>query len=91
MPDRTLSILSYAASALLAVYVLLMVTTVTLAAWRTDLAEAVRDTENRIATLEHEYYDSIERIGASDPAAYGLVAPHRVTYAAMAEPGLSRR
>lgn len=92
MPDRTLSILSYTASSLVVAYLVLMVATVSFAAWRTDLAEAVRDTENAISTLERDYYDTIERVGATDPASLGLVKPRAVTYAAMTVPaGLSRR
>ncbi|HEX5774823.1 MAG TPA: hypothetical protein VFY28_02590 [Candidatus Paceibacterota bacterium] len=92
MPDRTISILSYAASGLVIVYVGLVIATVSFAAWRTDLAEAVRDTENRVSVLEREYYDTVERIGRTDPASLGLVKPRAVTYAAMAVPaGLSRR
>jgi hypothetical protein len=92
MPDRTISILSYAAGALVVAYVALVISTVALAAWRTDLAEAVRDTENEISALERDYYGTIERIGRTNPASLGLVKPRAVTYAAMAvPPGLSRR
>lgn len=92
MPDRTISILSFALGILVFAYVSLMIVTVSLAAWRTDLASAVRDAENAIAVLEDDYYDSIERIGATDPASFGLAKPHSVTYASMVEaPTVSRR
>ena len=52
MPDRTISILGATLSALIFSYLALMVFTVSLAAWRTDLASEVRDTENAIALLE---------------------------------------
>ena len=92
MPDRTIQILSFALSILVFAYVSLMVVTVTLAAIRTDLAGELRDTENAIAVLERDYYDSIERIGATDPAALGLAKPASVTYAAMVEaPTVTRR
>lgn len=92
MPDRTISILSFTVGILVAVYLVLVVTTVSLAAWRTDLASEVRDTENAIATLERSYYDAIASIGRTDPSAVGLIAPSSVRYAAMvAAPSLSRR
>lgn len=92
MPDRTISILSFALSILVFAYLSLMVVTVSLAAWRTDLAGAVHETEREIAQLERAYYESVERIGATDPASMGLAKPASVTYAAMvAAPTVSRR
>lgn len=92
MPDRTISILSLTAGSLVLTYLALMVTTVSMAAWRTDLAAQVRDAENAIVVLEHEYYEAIERVSATNPAAVGLVKPVGVTYAAMVTaPSLSRR
>ncbi len=92
MPDRTISFLSYTALGLVFVYLFLMVATVTLATWRTDLAGSVRDTEYAISMLESEYYAAIENIGNIDPSAIGLVKPVAVTYVAMTlPPGLSRR
>lgn len=83
MPDRTISILSAALGMLVFAYLALMVTTVSFAAWRTDLAAEVRKTEEAIALLEQDYYGAVERIGATDPASHGLAKPARVTYAAM--------
>ena len=92
MPNRTVSILSFAFGILVFAYLSLMVVTVSLAAWRTDLAAQVRDAESALANLERDYYDSIERIGATDPASFGLSKPHAVTYAAMvAAPTVSKR
>ncbi|MEK9184126.1 MAG: hypothetical protein AAB892_00120 [Patescibacteria group bacterium] len=92
MPDRTISILGATLSALIFSYLALMVFTVSLAAWRTDLASEVRDTENAIALLEHDYYEAIERIGRTNPASLGLGKPAAVTYAAMvAGPTVTRR
>ncbi|HEX2792654.1 MAG TPA: hypothetical protein VHO23_02985 [Candidatus Paceibacterota bacterium] len=92
MPDRTISILSFAVGILIAGYLALVVTTVSLAAWRTDLAAEVRDAENGITTLERSYYDAIAEIGRTDPGTVGLVAPAEVRYAAMvAAPSLSLR
>ena len=92
MPSRTISILSFALSILVFAYVSLMVVTVSLAAWRTDLAAQVNEAEDAIAVLERDYYDSIERIGATDPAALGLTKPRSITYAARVEaPAVTRR
>lgn len=92
MPSRTIPTLSFALSILVFAYLSLMVVTVSLAAWRTDLAAQVNDAEDAIALLERDYYASVERIGAADPAAHGLAKPARVTYAAMAEaPAVTKR
>jgi hypothetical protein len=92
MPDRTVSFLSIAVGALVIAYLALVTATVSLAAWRTDLAAEVRDTEGAIATLEHDYYAAIERVGAISPSSLGLVKPVGVTYAAMVSgPALTRR
>lgn len=92
MPDRTISILSILCGGLVAVYLVLVVITVSFAAYRTDLASAVRDTEDAIGSLEREYYAAIDRIGETDPGTLGLVKPHAVTYAKSAEaPALSLR
>lgn len=92
MPDRTISVLSFALSILVFAYLSLMVVTVTLAAWRTDLAAQIHETEDAIALLEREYYASVERISESDPATFGLTKPANVTYAAMiAAPTVSKR
>lgn len=92
MPSRTISILSFTLSVLVFAYVSLMVVTVSFAAWRTDLAGQISETEAAIAVLEADYYDSIERIGATNPEALGLTKPVSVTYAAMvAAPTVSKR
>lgn len=92
MPSRTIPILSYTAGALVAAYLTLVIVTVSFAAMRTDLALAMRDTQNDIAELEHDYYAAINQIGRTDPASMGLVKPADVHYATeVSGPALSRR
>ena len=92
MPNKTISILSYVATALLVCYLGLVTATVSFAAWRTDLASAMRDTESDIRALEGEYYAMIDSVSATHPSTLGLVQPASVTYAAMNVPGgISRR
>jgi hypothetical protein len=92
MPDRTISILSASALALLACYLGLMVTTVVYATMQTDLASSMRATESEIAALEDRYYDAVAALDASNPAAYGLVKPSSVAYAELSTAtALSRR
>ncbi|MEK7100031.1 MAG: hypothetical protein AAB883_02750 [Patescibacteria group bacterium] len=84
MPDRTISILSYTACGLVLAYMVLMVSTVSLAAYRTDLASNVRDAESAISDLERSYYVAIDQVTETNPAVLGLVKPHTVTYATQA-------
>lgn len=81
MPDRTVSILGYACGALVAGYLALIVVTVSMAAWQTNLAMEVHETEADIARLESRYYDMVAQIDQTDPGSLGLVAPTRVMYA----------
>ena len=81
MPSRTISYLSYTAVALIASYLALVVVTVTLAAWQTNLAMEVHETEADIARLEARYYDMVAQIDQTNPASLGLTKPGRVMYA----------
>lgn len=81
MPSRTIAILSYSTGALIAAYLMLVVVTVSMAAWQTNLAMEAHETEADIARLEARYYDMVAQIDQTDPGALGLVAPSRVTYA----------
>lgn len=92
MPDRTISILGWSCAALGAAYLTLVIVTVSMAAWQTELAVSVHETEGDIAELESRYYDAVALIDTADPASLGLVAPANVTYAVKAPaPSLSRR
>ncbi|MDB5265126.1 MAG: hypothetical protein JWN64_697 [Parcubacteria group bacterium] len=84
MPDRTISILGISCGALLSVYVALVITTITFAAWQTELRASIRSTEGMISSLESEYYEHVAAITATAPSAFGLVPPASVRYAAKA-------
>ncbi len=83
MPDRTISVLAASCGALIALYIGLVVTTVSYAAWQTDLAAAMRNTDANIASLESQYYAQVARLDSVDPASIGLVTPSSVKYAVM--------
>lgn len=82
MPSRTIPVLGYACCALLAGYLALVVVTVSMAAWQTNLAVEVYETEQDIARLESRYYAMVAQIDQTSPASRGLQKPVRVTYAA---------
>lgn len=92
MPNRLTSVLSYTAGALLATYLVLVVATVSFAAWQTELAHSVRETEMAIGDLETQYYQAIGRINDLDPASAGFVMPSAIGYVVDSGPstGLSR-
>jgi len=80
MPDRTIPVLAVATGCLIALYLVLMITTIFFAAWQTQLARGIDDTREDIHQLEQEYYGAIAKIDSTDPSAVGLVAPSRVEY-----------
>ncbi len=92
MPDRTISILGYSALALVGAYLALVIVTVSLATYQTDLAVLVHETEGDIGELETQYYAMVEQVDDTNPASVGLVKPSKVTYAVKAAaPSLSLR
>lgn len=92
MPKQTISILGYAAGALVATYLTLVVVTVSMAAWQTNLAMQVHETEQDIARLESRYYAMVAEIDRTDPFTRGLVKPAGVSYAlTAAAPAVSLR
>ncbi len=92
MPKLTLPVLGYSAAALIATYLVLIVVTVSMAAWQTNLAMEVHETEADIARLESRYYDMVAQIDRTDPATRGLVAPKAISYATtQAAPAFSLR
>jgi hypothetical protein len=92
MPSQTVSILGYAIAALVASYLVLISATVFQAAWQTNLAMEVHETEADIARLEARYYDMVAAIDQRDPASLGLGKPARVMYATtQAAPAVSLR
>ncbi len=92
MLDRAIPFLSYGCLALLTGSLALVVVTVSMAAWQTNLAVEVHETEQDIARLEGKYYAMVADIDRMDPGARGLTAPRAVTYAAETEaPSFSLR
>ncbi|HEX8591147.1 MAG TPA: hypothetical protein VF696_00115 [Candidatus Paceibacterota bacterium] len=86
VPDRIVPMLGVAAVALVAVYIVLVITTIFFAAWQTQLASTIDETRGSIQALETEYYSAIARIDATDPSSIGLVAPAEVHYVVAARP-----
>ncbi len=84
MPDRTISSLGALVAVLVLAYLGLVVTTVSFAAWQTDLAVSAQDTESSIGSLEGQYYAQVGRLAATDPASLGLSKPSHVSYAVAA-------
>lgn len=80
MPDRTLPILGAVALALFVVYVGLVITTISFAAWQTQTAHEIGERETRIAKLEATYYEQLKRVNATDPHTVGLTRPVAVRY-----------
>lgn len=84
MPSRTIAYLSYTSVALIASYLVLVVVTVTLASWQTNLAMEVHETEQEIGRLEGRYYAMVSEIDRTNPESRGLAKPAAVTYATSA-------
>lgn len=82
MSDRIVPILGYLVAALVTTYLVLVTATVFQAAWQTNLAMEVHETEREIARLESRYYDMVAQIDQTDPTSLGLEKPGRVMYAA---------
>ena len=74
--------LGIAASALLATYVVLMVSTIMFASLQTQLAQNIQTTQMEITKLESKYYDAISTMDTVDPHALGYVTPRTVSYVA---------
>lgn len=80
MPDRLIPILGSIAGALALTYLAFIVATISFATWQTQSISQIRETEERIADLEEEYYDAIAVINETDPSVHGLHAPIAVRY-----------
>ncbi len=81
MPSRTIPVLGYSIAVLIAAYLMLVVVTVSMAAWKTSLSIEVHETEQDIARLEGRFYAMVADIDRTDPGSRGLVKPAAVTYA----------
>ena len=89
-PDRLIPILRAAVIGLIAVYVVLVVTTVYFATWQTQEVSSMSDSQSAIGMLESKYYASVAQINETDPTTLGYVKPKIVTYvSAVQETGLS--
>ena len=84
MPSATIPFLGYTAVALVTAYLALVVVTVSMAAWQTNLAVQIQETESELSRLESRYYDLIATIDRTNPEALGLTKPAGVTYATTA-------
>ena len=63
------------------IYVALVVTTVTLASYQTDLQGSVADAEASIGTLESKYYGAVAVVTSEDASQMGFVTPKDIAYA----------
>lgn len=81
MPDQTIAVLIFLAGTLFAVYIALVIFTISLATVQTSLAAEVRTREGSIAELERSYYAAIAKQNGTSPASAGLVHPAVVEYA----------
>ncbi|MGE5540980.1 MAG: hypothetical protein ACM3TU_01705 [Bacillota bacterium] len=81
MPDQTIATLMYLAGAIFAIYIVLVIVTISLATMQTSLAAQVRSREGAIAQLERDYYAAIAKQNETSPASVGLVHPAVVQYA----------
>ncbi len=82
MPNRLIPILSLSCATLFVAYVALVIATIFFAALETKLAASMRDAESRIASLETEYYDAIEKLNSTNVASAGFHQPRSVEYVA---------
>lgn len=80
VPDRIVPMLGFAAAALVALYVVLVVTAIFFASWQTQLASNVDTEQQAIGHLEDQYYAAMARVDSTDPSSMGLVAPSKVEY-----------
>lgn len=80
MPDRTITYLSSVFGVLVGSYLVLVVGTVLLASYETDLIHSVGDTEAKIGVLESRYYDAVATLTSTPAAAMGLIRPEKTAY-----------
>ncbi len=72
-------------------YLLLVVGTIYLASYQTELSAKIRNTEGTIGQLEARYYTAIAALDATNPGILGFSAPSTKFYARAAQaPVLTR-
>jgi hypothetical protein len=81
-PNRLIPLLSVSCGLLTFSYIVLVVTTVFFASWQTTAVSSVRDNESKIATLEAQYYSTMNHINSLSPSSMGFVMPKDVQYVA---------
>ena len=90
MPRNIVPYMIMAAGTLFAVYVALVVLTITYATMQTKLADTMGDTQTQITALESSYYASVTQLDTMDPYSDGYVKPTTVDFVAAAPaPALS--
>jgi len=91
MPNRTLTYLGASFGGMVAIYIALVIATIFLANWQTEMVSRVNDAEASIGMLEAEYYEAIARVNAEDPAQFGFVRPAKKEFARAADaPSVTR-
>ncbi len=76
---------------MVAIYIALVIATIFLANWQTEMIGRVNDAEASIGVLEAQYYEAIARMNAEDPAQYGFVLPSKKVFARAADaPSVTR-
>ena len=76
---------------MVAIYIALVIATIFLANWQTEMAGRVNNAEAAIGALEAQYYEAIARVNAEDPAQYGFVLPAKKEFARAADaPSVTR-
>lgn len=91
MPDRLVTYTGSAFGVMLGAYLALVVGTVLLASYETDLMRSVGDTEASIGALETRYYAAVAELTSTPVAELGLVAPRETAYVqAITAPVLTR-
>jgi hypothetical protein len=92
MHNRTLTYVGSTFGTMVAIYIALVIGTIFLANWQTEMAGRVSDSEAAIGALEMQYYQAIAEVNAQDPSVYGFITPTKKAFAraATAEPTLTR-
>lgn len=91
MPNRFITYLSAIFGVLVGSYLMLVVGTVLLASYETDLIRSVGDTEAKIGVLESRYYNAVAMLTSAPAESMGLVRPVKTAYVrAVSVPVLTR-
>ena len=83
MPERLTPLFTGVFCVVCAAYACLLASTVFFAAWQSELADSIRDSEASIAVLERDYFARMTAITSADPVLHGYVFPETTRYAAV--------